>query len=1060
VLCVTALVAILGTLSYRTLIIDAVPDITNVQVQINTEAAGFSPYEVEQRITQPIEQILAGMPSLESTRSLSRYGLSQVTAVFRDGTDIYFARQLLSQRLQESRNKLPAGISPMMGPIATGLGEIFHFIVENTEETRTPKTLQELREIQDWVVRPQLRTVPGVVDVNSIGGAAKQIVVSPDLEKLRAYGLTLDDLTRSIAKNNQNVGAGFVEHNGGQFLIRVPAHVEGPKQLEEVILAVHEGAPIQLRNVARVEIGSELRAGAATADGREVVLGTVFMLMGENGRAVSERVADKLKEIARSVPEGVVVKPVYNRASLVNAAIATVRTNLLEGALLVVLILFLVLGDIRAACITACVIPLSMAVTIFGMAQGRLSANLMSLGALDFGLIVDGAVILVENCVRRLRAAHHELQRALTEEERLELVFAASSEVRQATMFGELIIMVVYVPILALSGIEGKMFHPMALTVLLALSGAFVLSLTFVPASVAVVMRGPIREHIDVMSRIVRGYEALLRRLMRAPLRVLGVVGALFMVSLALFPYLGAEFVPSLDEGDIALHALRIPGTSLAQSIDMQHSLERAIKVVPEVQEVFAKIGTAEIATDPMPPSVADGFVILKPRREWPDPRKPKSEVVESIERIAKLIPGSTYEFTQPIQMRFNELIAGVRADVALKVFGDDISVLFEQAGRIEGIFSGIAGASDVKVEQVSGLPMLSVEPNREALGRLGLSVADLQELVRTAYAGQEVSRWYQGDRNFPIVVRLDDADRNNIRSMSSLPVALPSYVHESSTGIVTERAALKPEVPHNPYVTVGEVATISSVEGPNQITRESGKRRVVVTANVRNRDLASFVKEAQDRIAAEVQLPAGYWLGWGGQYEHLLTAEWRLSIVVPLVLLAVFLLVYATFRSLWYSLVVYTGVPLALSGGIFALWLRGIPFSISAAVGFIALSGVSVLNGLVLVSFTRKLLESRRDVVEAIIEGAKKRLHAVLMTALVASLGFVPMALSQGTGAEVQRPLATVVIGGIVSSTTLTLLVLPILLALVNSPMVRSSSSIREHGQDGPEQRDQDQQW
>lgn len=1039
VLCVTALVAILGILSYRTLNIDAVPDITNVQVQINSECPGYSPYEVEQRITQPVEQILAGMPSLESIRSLSRYGLSQVTVVFRDGTDIYFARQLISQRLQESRNKLPPGISPTMGPIATGLGEIFHFIVENSEQARHPKTLQELREIQDWVVRPQLRSVPGVVDVNSIGGAAKQIVVSPDVEKLRAYGLTLDDLISAIAKSNHNVGAGFVEHNGSQFLVRVPANLERPSQLEDIMLAVHEGVPVQLRHVASVEIGSELRAGAATEDGHEVVLGTVFMLMGENGRAVSERVAEKLKEIATSVPQGVVVKPVYNRASLVNAAIETVRTNLLEGALLVVLILFLVLGDIRAACITACVIPLSMAITIFGMAQGRLSANLMSLGALDFGLIVDGAVILVENCVRRLRAAHHKLGRTLTEGERLELVFAASSEVRHATIFGELIIMVVYVPILALSGIEGKMFHPMALTVLLALTAAFVLSLTFVPAAVAVVMRGTIRERVDIMSRLLMAYEAILRRLIRAPRRVIGVVGALFVGSLALFPYLGAEFVPSLDEGDIALHALRIPGTSLAQSIDMQHQLERAIKLVPEVKEVFAKIGTAEIATDPMPPSVADGFVILKPRSEWPDPNKSKSSVVEEIERIAQSIPGSNYEFTQPIQMRFNELIAGVRADFAVKVFGDDTAVLFEQAEQIEAIIADMAGASDVKVEQVSGLPMLSVEPNREKLARFGLQIADLQDVVRIAYAGQEVSRWYQGDRNFPIVVRLHDNERADIRAISDLPIALPALGAltaqggEGQTGIATERAYLKPESSYKSYVTVGEVANISMVEGPNQITRESGKRRVVVTANVRKRDLASFVKEAQDRIAAEIKLPPGYWLGWGGQYEHLLAAEMRLSIVVPLVLLVVFLLVYATFGSIWYALVVYSGVPLALSGGILALWLRGIPFSISAAVGFIALSGVSVLNGLVLVSFTRRLLEELADPVEAIVEGATRRLHAVLMTALVASLGFIPMALSQGTGAEVQRPLATVVIGGIVSSTSLTLLMLPILLLLMH---------------------------
>jgi cobalt-zinc-cadmium resistance protein CzcA len=1040
VLFVTAVVTLVGLVSYRYLIIDAVPDITNIQVQINSEAQGYSPYEVEQRVTQPIEQILLGVPSLEYTRSMSRYGLSQVTVVFRDGTDIYFARQLVSQRLQELRGRLPAGITPSMGPIATGLGEIFQFIVENREDSLHSLSLQELREIQDWVVRPQLKTVPGVIDVNSIGGASKQIVVSPDIEKLRAYGLTLQDVSLSVARNNQNVGAGFVEQNGEQFLVRVPAQAGDHRQIEDIVVGVHDGTPIQVRHIGRVEIGSELRTGAATEDGREVVLGTVFMLMGENGRSVAERVSAKLEEIAKSVPEGVIVKPVYNRAQLVNAAIDTVKKNLFEGAVLVIVILFLALGDIKAACITACVIPLSMTMTILGMVQGRLSANLMSLGALDFGLIVDGAVILVENCVRRLREAQLQWGRVLTKEERLDVVYTASSEVRHATMFGELIIMVVYVPILALSGIEGKMFHPMALTVLLALGAAFVLSLTFVPAAVAVCMTGAVRERSSIFDAMSRVYAWVLERLLRAPRRVLGLAVAIVICSLLVFSRLGAEFIPSLDEGDVALHALRIPGTSLAQSIDMQHHLERAIKTVPEVKEVFAKIGTAEIATDPMPPSVADGYVILKPRAEWPNPSKTKAEVVQRIEDQAEAIPGSTYEFTQPIQMRFNELIAGVRADVAVKVFGDDMAVLFEQAERIERIVSGIDGAADVKVEQVSGLPMISIEPNREALARWGVPIADVQESVRTAYAGEEASRFYQGDRNFPVVVRLREVDRNDIGAIGNVPIALPEELNAKSSGIVAERAMLKMETPSRQYVTLKEVADIVTVEGPNQISRENGKRRVVVTANVRNRDLGSFVKEAQAKVASKVNLPPGYWLGWGGQYEHLLAAELRLMIIVPVVLLVVFALVYVTFRSVWYSLVVYSGIPFGLSGGVLALWLRGIPFSISAAVGFIALSGVSVLNGLVLVSFTRKLIEEGRDRSSAIVEGAVARLRPVLMTALVASLGFVPMAVSQGTGAEVQRPLATVVIGGILSSTALTLLVLPILLSLTRRGVRRSS--------------------
>lgn len=1032
VMITTLLVAIVGVASYQRLIIDAVPDITNIQAQINTEAQGYSPFEVEQRVTLPIEQILAGMPALEYTRSLSRYGLSQVTAVFKDGTDIYFARQLIAQRLQESRGRLPAGVTPLMGPIATGLGEIFQFIVENKEGSASPRSLQELREIQDWVVKPQLKTVAGVVDVNSIGGASKQIVVSPDIEKLRAYGLTLNDVSIAIASNNANVGAGFVEQNGEQFLIRVPAQVEIPEQIGEIVVGVHEGTPVQIKNLGSVDIGSELRAGAATENGREVVLGTVFMLMGENGRAVAERVSAKLEEIGRSVPDGVVVKPVYNRARLVNEAIATVRKNLFEGAILVIAVLFVALGNLRAALITACVIPLSMTVTIFGMAQAKLSANLMSLGALDFGLIVDGAVILVENCVKRLREERHRLGRNLTSEERLDLVYNASSEVRQATMFGELIIMVVYIPILALSGIEGKMFHPMAITVLLALGAAFVFSLTFVPAAVAIFLRGEGKEHSSWFDKFSELYEGTLRSLVRYPKRVILVAACLLVGSIAIFSRLGSEFVPSLDEGDIAMHALRIPGTSLSQSIDMQHHLERAIEEVPEVSEVFAKIGTAEIATDPMPPSVADGYVILKPRSLWPNPSKPKADVVAEIERLARAVPGSNYEFTQPIQMRFNELIAGVRSDLAIKVFGDDISVLFDQAEQIEKVLNSIPGASDVKVEQVSGLPMISVKPDRATISRWGLNAGDIQQVVRTAYAGEEVSRFYQGDRNFPIVVRLRDTDRHSIEAIRQLPISLPEDLMSHKPGVAAERSTIKLETPDKPYVTLNEVAEVTVGEGPNQISRENGKRRVVVTANVRGRDLGSFVAEAERRVLQEVKTPPGYWLGWGGQYEHLIAAEKRLMIVVPLVLISVFALIYVTFRSIIYSLLVYSGIPFALCGGICALWLRGIPFSISAAVGFIALSGVSVLNGLVLVSFIRKLIDRGEDQISAVIHGAVSRLRPVLMTALVASLGFVPMALSQGTGSEVQRPLATVVIGGILSSTALTLLVLPVLMSLI----------------------------
>ena len=1034
VLFLSLLLAIVGALSYKRLIIDAVPDITNIQIQINSEAQGYSPFEVEQRITTPIELSLSGIPALDYTRSLSRYGLSQVTVVFKDGTDIYFARQLVAQRIQESKDKLPDGINPSMGPIATGLGEIFMFTVGNAEDAKQLRSLQELREVQDWVVKPQLRTIPGVVEINSLGGASKQIVIIPDIEKLRAFEITLEDLSLAITRNNSNVGAGFIEQSGEQFLLRVPSQVENYAELNEIVVGVHEGIPIEVRDVASIEIGSELRTGAATENGREVVLGTVLMLRGENGRDVSNRVSEKLKEIARSLPEGVFIKSVYNRSDLVNATIATVRQNLLEGALLVIAILFGALGNVRAALLTACVIPLSMLLTIFGMAQGRLSANLMSLGALDFGLIVDGAVILVENCIRRFGEAQARLGRLLTKEERLSLVYEASCEVRQATMFGELIIMLVYIPILALSGIEGKMYHPMAITVLMALGAAFILSMTFVPAAVAVCITGKVKAHAPWVESVQSVYRTVLVRLLRIPVVIVTAAVLIFIGSLLLFGRLGSEFIPALDEGDIALHALRIPGTSLTQAVSMQHQLEDAIKMMPEVSHVFAKIGTAEIAIDPMPPSVADGFVMLKPRSEWSDPKKPKNEVVSQLEEIVAKVPGNNYEFTQPIQMRFNELIAGVRSDIAVKVFGDNVEVLLDEAEKIKGVLAGIPGASDTRVESTTGLPMIVIKPNRSKMARLGLNSADIQSVVRTAYAGEEVSRYFEGDRNFPIVVRLSDLDRGNRDAISNLPIPLPPDISVQDNEFNTRRAQLKLERPDRPYMSLGDVADISLIEGPNQISRENGKRRIVVTANVRNRDLGSFVEEAQAKISSEVNLPANYWLGWGGQYENLISAKQKLMIVVPLVLLGVFGLIYFTFRSFRYSLLVFTGVPFALSGGILALWCRGIPFSISAAVGFIALSGVSVLNGLVLVSFTKRLITDGFDITLAVVEGAVSRLRPVLMTAFVASLGFVPMALSQGTGSEVQRPLATVVIGGIISSTALTLLVLPVLISLSSS--------------------------
>lgn len=1027
VLVCTLLLSAIGAVSYQFLVIDAVPDITNVQVQINTAAPGMSPFEVEQRITAPIELALAGVPKLESHRSLSRYGLSQVTVIFQEGTEIHFARNLISQRLGEVRGKLPENITPTMGPITTGLGEIVMYTVGTAPGTS--KTLQELREVQDWVVRPQLRTVRGVSEVNSIGGATKQVVIGPNPLALRAHGMTFDDLSRAVARGTRNVGAGFLEQQGEQFLIRVPSQPQSLQDLASLVVGVHNSHPIYLKDLASVEIGSELRTGAATQNGSEVVLGTVFMLMGENGRDVALRVGEKIQEIQRSLPAGIEVKIIYDRSVLVNASVDTVKKNLLEGALLVVAILFIALGNFRAALITASVIPIAMVLTIFGMVKGGISANLMSLGALDFGLIVDGAVILVENCIRRLTLAQK--SGPLSSEQRLGIIQDATFEVRQATMFGELIIMVVYIPILTLTGVEGKMFHPMAITVLLALLVAFIASLTFVPAAVAVFLNREVSEHAGVGGKILAPYSKLLSCVLRFPRTAIVSTFILLISSIILFRGMGAEFIPYLDEGDVALHALRIPGTSLAQSISMQHQLEKEIKKLPEVASVFAKIGTAEIATDPMPPSVADGFVILKPRSEWGDPHRPKSDVVADLEKIAYAVPGNNYEFTQPIQMRFNELIAGVRSDVAVKLFGDDSTVLNQEAEKIKSLIETVPGAADVKIEQTTGLPMVTVTPKREALGRFGLTSQDIQDLVSAAYAGSEVSRFYEGDRNFPIVIRLPEQERHNLAQIAELPIKLPDNTTPPKGMFDLPNALpnMAPEI--GQFVVLSQVADVSVEEGPNQISREEGKRRVVVTANVRGRDLGGFVAEAQQILESKYSLPAGYWLRWGGQFEHLLSAQSRLKVIVPLVIFAVFGLIYLTLKNFTSSLLVFTGVPFALTGGVVALWLRGIPFSISAAVGFIALSGISVLNGLVLVTFVRRQLAGSSDIARDVVAAASQRLRPVCMTALVASLGFIPMAISQGTGSEVQRPLATVVIGGILSSTALTLCILPLLLVM-----------------------------
>ena len=1016
----------LGIYNYQKLPIDAVPDITNVQVQINTGAPGYSPLETEQRVTFPIETVMAGLPGLLQTRSLSRYGLSQVTVVFKDGTDVYFARQLVNERLQSARSGLPAGIDPVVGPISTGLGEIYLWTVEAkdgaTKPDGSPYTSTDLREIQDWIIKPQLRNVSGVTEINSIGGYEKQYQVAPDPEKLSAYGLSMADVVRALERNNTNVGAGYIERSGEQYLIRAPGQARGMDDLRNVILAHSGGTPVRVRDVATVGIGQELRTGAATDNGREVVLGTVFMLIGENSRIVSQAVAAKMQEINRTLPEGVEAITVYDRTVLVDKAIATVKKNLLEGAVLVIVVLFLFLGNLRAALITALVIPLSMLFTFTGMVNQKVSANLMSLGALDFGIIVDGAVVIVENCVRRLAHAQAHAGRPLTRKERFHEVFAASQEARRALLFGQLIIMIVYLPIFALTGVEGKMFHPMALTVVIALLGAMILSVTFIPAAVALFIGDKVSEKENrLMGWAKRAYAPMLERALAAKAVVVTIAVIAVVLSGLLATRLGSEFIPNLNEGDFAVQALRIPGTSLSQSVQMQQQLERTLKAkFPEIERVFARTGTAEIASDPMPPNISDAYVMLKPEGDWPTPRRSRQALMEAVQAEVAKIPGNNYEFSQPIQLRFNELVSGVRADVAVKVFGDNMDVLNTTAADIERVLKSIPGAAEVNVEQTTGLPMLTVNIDREKTTRYGVNIADVQDTIATALGGREAGTLFEGDRRFDIVVRLPEPLRSDMDAIRRLPIPLPA----GSGGGGGTRVN---------FIPLSELATLELAPGPNQVSREDGKRRIVVSANVRGRDLGSFVTEASESLARQVKVPTGYWTTWGGQYQNLQSATQRLQIVVPVALLLVFTLLFAMFGNLKDGLIVFTGIPFALTGGILALWLRDIPLSITAAVGFIALSGVAVLNGLVMISFIRNLRERGAKLDDAIREGALTRLRPVLMTALVASLGFVPMAIATGTGAEVQRPLATVVIGGILSSTALTLLVLPVLYRLAH---------------------------
>lgn len=1010
-----------GVWSYQKLPIDAVPDITNTQVQINTQANGYTALEVEQRITYPIETAMAGIPNLEQTRSISRYGLSQVTIIFKDGTDIYWARQLINQRLQEVDGQLPDAVDPLMSPVSTGLGEIYQWVIkakpDAKKEDGTPYTAMDLREIQDWIVRPQLQRVKGVAEINSIGGYNKTYIVSPDLKRLQQLQISLTEFQTALQENNENRGAGFIEENGQQLTVRVPGMLSTVEDIQNITVSVKNGLPIRVADIATVAIGHDLRTGAATYNGEETVLGIAMMMMGENSRTVAQAVDAKIQEIQPTLPKGVEIETVYDRTSLVNKAIKTVQKNLVEGAILVIVILFVFLGNFRAALITACVIPLSMLFTLTGMAEQNISANLMSLGALDFGIIVDGAVVIVENCIRRLAEAQHHAGRLLTRRERFKEVFLAAKQARKPLLFGQAIIIVVYLPIFALTGVEAKMFHPMAMTVVMALLGAMILSVTFVPAAVALFITGEVKEKESRwMQALKRKYQQILDWAYQFKMVVVTLAVSILVLTGVLTTQIGSEFAPQLSEGDFALQQMRSPSTGLEQSLRMQENTEKLIlKNFSEVKAVFARTGTAEVATDVMPPNISDAVILLKPRDQWEDPKETIDELRTRMQAFLENIPGNNSEFSQPIELRFNELISGVRSDVGIKVFGDDMEVLNTQAQAIAQKVQKISGATAVKVEQTSGLPVLNVDIDHALAAQYGLSVKSIQDVVAASVGGQNVGQILQGDRRFDFEIRLPDSQRT-AQSLAQLPIQLPN----------------------GGLIQLQDIAKVETISGMNQVGRENGKRRVIVTANVEGRDLGSFVQELQATLKQQ-PLPAGYWLEYGGQFENLASAAARMQIVIPLALITIFVLLMAVFHNFKESLLVFSGVPFALSGGLVALWLRDIPLSMSAGVGFIALSGVAVLNGLVMLSFIKELRE-QFDVHKATWQGAILRLRPVLMTAFVASLGFIPMAIATGTGAEVQRPLATVVIGGIISSTLLTLLILPIVYRWMNE--MKSSKS------------------
>ncbi len=1013
VLLMVALLAGAGVYSLRSLPIDAVPDVTNVQVQVLTAAPSLAPLEIERQITFPVEVAMSGLPDIEEIRSVSKFGLSAVTIVFDDSVSIYFARQLVLERLSQAREQIPSNIgSPEMGPISTGLGEIYQYELRPAPgEEGKQYDATTLRTIQDWNVRRQLLGVPGVTEVNSFGGLEKQYQVRLDPNQLQAYGLTLRDVYEAVWRNNANVGGAYIEKGAEQYLLRGIGLVTSIDDIKNIVVKTgKEGIPIYVRDVGEVVIGATVRQGAVTADGKgEIVAGIAMMLKGENSRTVVSRVKERVEQIKKTLPKGIEMVPFYDRTELVDRTIRTVVINLLEGAALVILVLILLLGNWRGALLVATIIPLSMLFAAILMRVFNVSGNLMSLGALDFGLIVDGAVVMVENAVRRRAEAQHAA--ALPEgpaDPPEHSILDACLEVGRPVVFAVMIIAIVYLPILSLTGIEGKMFKPMALTVVFALVGSLLLSLTYVPAMLTYVLRGKVSETESFVIRFAKKWYRPAFEFVQGRRRAAVIAAvALVVMSGALFPFLGSEFIPRLDEGALAIEARLLPSVSLSQSVRTYSEVERVLRQFPEVTQVVTKIGRAEVATDPMSVDSGDVFIELKPRAEWKSAKTKEELVNKMAEALEKQVPdGASFGFSQPIELRVAELISGVRSDIAIKLFGDDLDTLKTSADQIAAVVNKVHGAEDVKVEATTGLPQLQIKPDRAAIARYGLNVEDVNTLIESIVAGKEAGQVYEGEQRFNLVVRLNEDAGRDVESIKNLLLMAPN----------------------GQRVPLAQVSDIALVEGPAQISREDTRRRIVVELNVRGRDIGSFVKEAQSALDGQVKLPAGYYLTWGGQFENLERASARLLIVVPLALFLIFVLLFTTFNSVKQAILIYTGIPFAIVGGVLALAMRGMPFSISAGVGFIALFGVAVLNGVVMVSYINHLREEGRSVADAVREGAETRLRPVLMTALVASLGFIPMALATSAGAEVQRPLATVVIGGLITSTLLTLLLLPTL--------------------------------